>query len=130
MPFSGSTFKNESFNNRARVQRDDQDYHPDDLDSQQRGDSRNVRSSSYDNFIRQSRTSRLSRSRDRDGNRKRSNERQNSKPSRAKDLINGAQNTFDGLKRELVDKDRLIESKNKEIVKLRLENDEIKSNFE
>jgi len=45
-------------------------------------------------------------------------------------LINGAQNTFDGLKRELVDKDRLIESKNKEIVKLRLENDEIKINFE
>jgi|TARA_B110000305_G_C18823564_1_gene352498 hypothetical protein len=45
-------------------------------------------------------------------------------------LISGAQSTFDGLKRELVDKDRLIESKNREIVKLRLENDEIKSNFE
>jgi hypothetical protein len=59
--------------------------------------------------------------------RKNSRERQ---PSRAKDLISGAQSTFDGLKRELVDKDRLIESKNREIVKLRLENDEIKSNFE
>lgn len=45
-------------------------------------------------------------------------------------MISGAQSTFDGLKRELVDKDRLIESKNREIVKLRLENDEIKSNFE
>jgi hypothetical protein len=45
-------------------------------------------------------------------------------------LITGAQSTFDGLKRELIDKDRLIESKNREIVKLRLENDEIKSNFE
>ena len=58
---------------------------------------------------------------------RKSNERQ---PSRAKDLISGAQSTFDGLKRELTDKDRLIESKNREIVKLRLENDEIKSNFE
>ena len=45
-------------------------------------------------------------------------------------MISGAQSTFDGLKRELTDKDRLIESKNREIVKLRLENDEIKSNFE
>ena len=45
-------------------------------------------------------------------------------------MITGAQSTFDGLKRELIDKDRLIESKNREIVKLRLENDEIKSNFE
>ena len=58
---------------------------------------------------------------------RKSNDRQ---PSRAKDLISGAQSTFDGLKRELTDKDRLIESKNREIVKLRLENDEIKSNFE
>ena len=45
-------------------------------------------------------------------------------------MITGAQSTFDGLKCELIDKDRLIESKNREIVKLRLENDEIKSNFE
>jgi len=29
-------------------------------------------------------------------------------------------------KRELIDKDRMIESKNKEIVKLRMENDELK----
>lgn len=70
---------------------------------------------------------RLSRSRERLDSR--SNERQ-LQPTRAKDLISGAQSTFDGLKRELVDKDRLIESKNREIVKLRLENDEIKSNYE
>ena len=34
------------------------------------------------------------------------------------------------MKRDLTDKDRLIEQKNREIVKLRLENDEYKSNFE
>lgn len=34
------------------------------------------------------------------------------------------------MKRELTDKDRLIEQKNREIVKLRMENDEYKSNFE
>lgn len=33
------------------------------------------------------------------------------------------------MKRELTDKDKLIESKNREIVKLRMENDEYKSNF-
>jgi hypothetical protein len=34
------------------------------------------------------------------------------------------------MKRDLTDKDRLIEQKNREIVKLRMENDEYKSNFE
>ena len=33
------------------------------------------------------------------------------------------------MKRELQDKNRLIEQKNREIVKLRLENDELKSSF-
>jgi predicted RNase H-like nuclease (RuvC/YqgF family) len=40
------------------------------------------------------------------------------------------QGTIDGMKRDLKDKDRLIEQKNREIVKLRMENDEYKSNFE
>ena len=92
-----------------------------------------MRSSSYDNFLVHSRSSRLSRSRDRNErhfNREDSRSRRERNPPRAKDLISGAQSTFNGLKRELVDKDRLIESKNREIVKLRLEIDEVKSNFE
>ena len=73
----------------------------------------------------------MSRSRDRnekESSRSKSNRRQIGS-NRAKDMITSAQSTFDGLKRELTDKDKLIESKNREIVKLRLENDEIKSNF-
>ena len=52
------------------------------------------------------------------------------KIDRTKSIISSTQNTFDGLKRELSDKNRLIEQKNREIVKLRMENDELKSNFE
>ena len=102
--------------------------HPDELESA----SRNFRSKSYDRVMvtgNRRADDRLSRSRERQDSR--SNERQQPlQQSRAKDLISGAQSTFDGLKRELVEKDKLIELKNREIVKLRLENDEIKSNYE
>lgn len=55
---------------------------------------------------------------------------QECQPSRAQEILHGTQSQLDGMKRDLTDKDRLIEQKNREIVKLRMENDEYKSNFE
>ena len=49
---------------------------------------------------------------------------------KTKEIITGAQSTLDCMKRELADKNRLIEQKNREIVQLRMQNDEFKSNFE
>ena len=49
---------------------------------------------------------------------------------RAKDILMGAQNTLDMMKKENVDKDRQIEIKNREIVKLRMLNEELLSNIE
>ena len=98
---------------------------------------RSVRSKSHDRGVApesrrqyERQLSRQRRSRDREESRNRSFDRQHPSQSRAKELINGTRDTFDGLKREMVDKDRLIEQKNREIVKLRMENDEIKSNYE
>jgi len=36
---------------------------------------------------------------------------------------------YDVSKRDLMDKDKLIEQKNREIVRLRMENEEFRSNF-
>lgn len=102
---------------------------------------KNIRSKSYDRVAGQGERRRggghLKNQRSRGGEMSNENSRHNSRnrsydpqhPGRAKELLSGAQSTFDGLKRELTDKDRLIESKNREIVKLRMENDEYKSNF-
>ena len=50
----------------------------------------------------------------------------NSPPSkqRAKDIIKSTQHTFDKLKRDLQDKELLIEEKNREILRLRMANEE------
>ena len=49
--------------------------------------------------------------------------------SRVKEIISTTQNTFDKLKRELVDKELVIEDKNREILKLRMTNEELASKF-
>ena len=51
----------------------------------------------------------------------------NNKFDRTKNIISTAQSTFDDLKRDVKEKNKLIDKKNREIVKLRLENDNYKS---
>lgn len=46
-----------------------------------------------------------------------------------KEIISTTQNTFDKLKRDLVDKEQVIEEKNREILKLRMTNDELVQKF-
>lgn len=46
-----------------------------------------------------------------------------------KEIITTTQLTFDKLKRDLTDKDLMIEEKNREILKLRLSNEEYASKF-
>jgi hypothetical protein len=43
-----------------------------------------------------------------------------SKSAKARTILSGAQETLDCMRREIVEKDRLIDKKNKEIVKLRM----------
>jgi hypothetical protein len=53
--------------------------------------------------------------------------RYTNKFDRTKNIISTAQSTFDDLKRDVKEKNKLIDKKNREIVKLRLENDNYKS---
>lgn len=49
--------------------------------------------------------------------------------SRVKEIISTTQNTFDKLKRDLVEKEQVIEEKNREILKLRMTNEELAQKF-
>jgi hypothetical protein len=49
--------------------------------------------------------------------------------SRVKEIISTTQNTFDKLKRDLSDKEQLIEEKNREIIQLRGQNEELAQKF-
>jgi arsenate reductase-like glutaredoxin family protein len=49
--------------------------------------------------------------------------------SRVKEIISTTQNTFDKLKRDLVEKEQVIEDKNREIMKLRMTNEELAQKF-
>lgn len=55
----------------------------------------------------------------------------NTPPSknRVKEIISTTQLTFDKLKRDLTDKDTLLEEKNREVLRLRQLNEELASKF-
>ena len=51
----------------------------------------------------------------------------NERSAKAKHILSGTQETLDSMRRELVEKDRLIENKNKEIIKLRMHCEDLKN---
>ena len=48
---------------------------------------------------------------------------------RVKDIISTTQNTFDKMKKDMVEKELQIEEKNREILKLRMQNEEMMQRF-
>lgn len=90
-----------------------------------------VRSKSHERFNQRSKSNLRVASKDRSYHSKSRNDSISSKKSnKAKHILSGAQETIDSMRREIVEKDRLIDKKNKEIVKLRMHCEDLQNQLE